>query len=251
MFARARQPALYDRLQPHALAAAEHAEGQGVALDAAARLFNQIGFYRWNAGRLHHGARGASAGAGDRRDGARAVLADIGDPGSLHPSRAAWVSTFAGDAAVAYGDLDAALAAYQASLVIRQRLAAADPSNAAWQRDLSVSHNKLGDVLRAQGQLGDALAAYQASLVIFERLAAADPSNAAWQRDLFVSYARLGSVLEQVGDVAAAAEQYGKGRAITVRLTERDPSNATWRNDRAWIEQRLAALGGGDGRDGP
>ena len=69
---------------------------------------------------------------------ARAVLADIGDPGSLHPSRAAWVSTFAGDAAVAYGDLDAALAAYQASLVIRQRLAAADPSNAAWQRDLSV-----------------------------------------------------------------------------------------------------------------
>ena len=60
---------------------------------------------------------------------------------------------------VAQGQLDAALTAYRASLAIRERLAAADPSNAAWQRDLSVSHDKLGDVLVAQGQLDAALAA--------------------------------------------------------------------------------------------
>jgi hypothetical protein len=42
--------------------------------------------------------------------------------------------------AVAAGDLGAARAAYQASLDIRVRLAAADPANAEWQRDLSVSH---------------------------------------------------------------------------------------------------------------
>ena len=51
----------------------------------------------------------------------------------------------------AQGDLSAALSAYRASLAIRERLAAADPGNAGWQRDLSVSHGKLGDVLRAGG----------------------------------------------------------------------------------------------------
>ena len=41
-----------------------------------------------------------------------------------------------------------------------EELAAADPGNAGWQRDLSVSHNKIGDVLTAQGNLAAALAAY-------------------------------------------------------------------------------------------
>ena len=53
--------------------------------------------------------------------------------------------------------------------------------NAGWQRDLSVSHNKIGDVQQAQGDLAAALASYQASLAIAERLAKADPGNAGWQ----------------------------------------------------------------------
>jgi hypothetical protein len=44
------------------------------------------------------------------------------------------------------GNLVAALTSYQASLAIAARLAEADPDNAGWQRDLSVSHNKIGDV---------------------------------------------------------------------------------------------------------
>ena len=48
------------------------------------------------------------------------------------------------------------------------------------QRDLSVSHNKLGDVARAAGDLAAARAAYQASLDIAVRLAAADPANTLW-----------------------------------------------------------------------
>jgi hypothetical protein len=74
-------------------------------------------------------------------------LTEIGDPGSLHPTRAAVVHLLRGSTAVAYGDLEEADAAYRACLAIRERLAAADPSNAGWQRDLSVSQNKVGDVL--------------------------------------------------------------------------------------------------------
>ena len=88
----------------------------------------------------------------------------------------------------AQGNLDEALKSYQDSLAIRDRLAKADPSNAGWQRDLSVSYEKVGDVLQAQGNLDEALKSYRDSLAIADRLAKADPSNAGWQRDLSFSY---------------------------------------------------------------
>src|SRR5436190_1020597 len=65
---------------------------------------------------------------------------------------------------LAQGKLDDALKAYSDGLAIRERLAAADRSNTGWQRDLSVSYNKVGDVLVAQGKLDDALKAYSDGL---------------------------------------------------------------------------------------
>ncbi len=44
-----------------------------------------------------------------------------------------------GDVLIAKGDGPGALAAYQRSLAIAERLAASDPANAGWQRDVSVS----------------------------------------------------------------------------------------------------------------
>jgi hypothetical protein len=82
------------------------------------------------------------------------------------------------------GDLAAARTAYQARLDIMTRLAAADPADTDWQRELSVSHIKLGDVAIAAGDLAAARAACQASLDIRVRLAAANPANTGWQRDL-------------------------------------------------------------------
>jgi hypothetical protein len=45
----------------------------------------------------------------------------------------------------AQGDLSAALKSYSDSLAIAERLAAADPGNAGWQRDLIVSYKKIAD----------------------------------------------------------------------------------------------------------
>ena len=47
--------------------------------------------------------------------------------------------------------LRGALKSYRDSLAITERLAKSDPGNAGWQRDLSVSHHKVGDVQVAQG----------------------------------------------------------------------------------------------------
>jgi hypothetical protein len=43
-------------------------------------------------------------------------------------------------------------------------LAARDPNNAEWQRDVSVSYEKIGNVQVTQGDLAGALASY-----LFER----------------------------------------------------------------------------------
>ncbi|MEO8630904.1 MAG: hypothetical protein ABI612_22825, partial [Betaproteobacteria bacterium] len=63
-----------------------------------------------------------------------------------------------------------------------------------WQRDLSVSHNKIGDVQVTQRNLPAALESYRASMRIRERLAQADPGNAGWQRDLIISFVKLSEV---------------------------------------------------------
>jgi tetratricopeptide (TPR) repeat protein len=126
-----------------------------------------------------------------------------------------------GDVLSAQGDLGGALAAYREALAIAQRLAAADPSNTEWQRDLSVSHNKLGDVLSAQGDLGGALAAYREALAIRQRLAAADPSNSGWQLDLSVSHIKLGDVLSAQGDLGGALEWWRKAHEALAGMKRR------------------------------
>jgi tetratricopeptide (TPR) repeat protein len=107
-------------------------------------------------------------------------------------------------------------------------LAAADPSNAEWQRNLVVSHGKVGDVLRPQGDLAGALVAYRKSLTIAEHLAAADPSNADWQWNLSASQGRVGDVLHLQGDLAGALSAYREPLTITEHLAAADPSNVDW-----------------------
>ena len=79
-----------------------------------------------------------------------------------------------------------------------------DPSNADWQRDLSVNHDRIGDVLLGQGNLGDALDSFRQSMAVRQRLVVSDPSNAGWQRDLSDSQESIGDVLRQQGNLGDA-----------------------------------------------
>jgi tetratricopeptide (TPR) repeat protein len=143
---------------------------------------------------------------------------------------------------LAQGDLAGALASFRKGLEIRERLARQDPSNAGWQRDLSISHNKLGDVQLAQGDLAGALASFRKDLEITERLARQDPSNAQWQRDLSVSHNKLGEVQLAQGDLAGALASFRKHLEITERLARQDPSNADWQRD-LWVSYwRMAQI---------
>ena len=136
-----------------------------------------------------------------------------------------------GNVQVAQGDLGGALKSYRDSLMIIDRLARSDPGNADWQRDLSVSYDKIGDVQVAQGDLAGALKSYRDSLAIADRLAQSDPGNAGWRRDLSVSYDKIGDVQVAQGDLAGALKSYRDSLAIGDRLAQSDPGNAGWRRD--------------------
>ena len=126
---------------------------------------------------------------------------------------------------------------YRLALAIFDRLAQADPGNAGWQRDLSVSYEKVGDVLVAQGNLPEALKAFRHSHDIFNRLAKADPGNAGWQGDLIVSYAKLAGI-DQTGarTFLTQAQQIAEGMQRRGQLAPRD----LWILDA--LATRLAAL---------
>jgi tetratricopeptide (TPR) repeat protein len=62
-----------------------------------------------------------------------------------------------GDMSIAIGQLAQARTAFGRAFAIAERFVQADPGNAGWQRDLSVSYNRTGDVLVDQGNLPEAL----------------------------------------------------------------------------------------------
>ena len=72
----------------------------------------------------------------------------------------------AGNLRVVSGDSASALTDFWAALAIYETLARADPGDAGWQHDLSVSNERIGDVQLAQGDLAAALTSYQAYLAI-------------------------------------------------------------------------------------
>ena len=124
--------------------------------------------------------------------------------------------------------------------VYAERLAKSDPGNAGWQRDLSVSYEKVGGVQVAQGALKAALKSYSDSLAIAERLAKSDPGNAGWQRDC---YKNLADAYRKSNETAKARDAIAAGRAIIGKLVEQHPDQAQWKQDLAWFDARIAERG--------
>jgi tetratricopeptide (TPR) repeat protein len=184
--------------------------------DIEAVLWN--GWYQYAAGNLI----GAEASYAKTEELARSSKED---------NWAFWAKLGLGDVQSARGDLAGALQSYNDGLAIANRLAKSDPSTAGWQRNLSVSFDKVGDVQSVQGDLAGAVNSYNDGLAIRDRLAKSDPSNAGWQRDLSVSYERKGEVQSAQGDLVGALKSYNASHAIADRLAKSDPSNAGWQRD--------------------
>ena len=74
--------------------------------------------------------------------------------------------------AVAQGQLAEAARAYGDGLAIAKQLAADDPTNTQWQRDLSISYNKLGDVAERQSKTAESVAYWKLALTVLSGIQA-------------------------------------------------------------------------------
>jgi tetratricopeptide (TPR) repeat protein len=126
--------------------------------------------------------------------------------------------TMLGDVLVASNRTEEALQAYEIAQREVSALLQEQHENAALQRNLSVTHDRIGDVLAARGDLDNALESYQRGFAIAHTLAKRDPENLSWQRDLSVGYDRIGDVLDKKGDLQGALQSYSQGLAIAERL---------------------------------
>ena len=146
-----------------------------------------------------------------------------------------------GDVLRKQGRWQEALVELEASLAIAQRLAADEPSNREWQRELALAHRSVARVLDAHGRSDAALEAYQAALVIAEQLARAEPADVDAQRDLLARYADLAQLQERTGSRAEAQRTYCQAKAVVLVLTGLEPDSDEWRERRTWVEERLRA----------
>jgi eukaryotic-like serine/threonine-protein kinase len=123
------------------------------------------------------------------------------------------------------GDIERARTAAMTALSLGRELAARNPEDPKWQRDVSVTLNRLGSIALGSSELAEALKADEEALGIMQRLSERDPTNATWQQELAISLSGIGNVKSQTGDVRGALAAYDEGLAIIRRLSQRDPAN--------------------------
>jgi len=134
----------------------------------------------------------------------------------------------------ALGNRSTALDHYGRGQALVQALSRSDPNNAEWQRDLSVSYDRVGDISAARGDRDGALKAYKDGLDIRKALAARDPNNVVWQTDLVVSAWKLAEAGAKDG-----RQHLANGLAILKRL---DGEGKLTADQKEWIAAFEAAL---------
>jgi len=136
-----------------------------------------------------------------------------------------------GDALIAKGAREDALAAYAAALKEVLALVEREPATPRWRRDASVLHDRVGDVRLGDGQIDLALASFEKSLEIAAALAQGDSANPGLRHDLSVAHDRVGEALELKGDLDAALKCYRSGLAVVEALSRLEPDRLDWRWD--------------------
>jgi tetratricopeptide (TPR) repeat protein len=116
---------------------------------------------------------------------------------------------------------------------ISRKLAAQDPNNAEWQRDLSISLERVGIILSAESNFAEALDKEVESLAIRKKLASREESNAQWQNDLSWSYISVGDLLYAKKDVEGALINYRTAQGLERELVKRDASALELQSDLA------------------
>jgi tetratricopeptide (TPR) repeat protein len=135
-----------------------------------------------------------------------------------------------GDALLAKGARTEALAAYETARKVVLALAEREPGSPRCQRDLSLTHDRIGEALLGDGQAEPALASFRRSLEICEALGKTDTAGGVLH-DQSVTHDRIGEALELKGDLDGALASYRRGLELAETAAKREPERLDWRWD--------------------
>lgn len=122
-----------------------------------------------------------------------------------------------GDLMVAVGRGEDAARYFQQSHDIATRLATAEPDRADYQRDLSISYERLGDLMERADDLETAIDLYERSLPLAQALADNQQTQPGLQQDLLITLSRLAELY----DDARQSEKSAQYRAWAQRQARR------------------------------
>jgi len=137
------------------------------------------------------------------------------------------------------GDLDSALEASEHSRDIMLGLLAEDGGNVQWQRELSLSYNRIGEALSRANRRADALKSFQLAFDIRKSLAERYPENAELQRGLAISYERIGDELLIARKLDEAFDFYRTSLDIRTDLGAREPENSELKRDLSVSHEKI------------
>jgi tetratricopeptide (TPR) repeat protein len=112
------------------------------------------------------------------------------------------------------GNVDGALASYNRSRDLRQRLYDSGVRDVSLVRELAGSHLKIGDILWVKREFSRAKGEYERARALGEEALARDPSNTAVRLDLSIVLTGLGDTQAEIGDAQGALETHRQSLAI-------------------------------------
>jgi serine/threonine protein kinase/tetratricopeptide (TPR) repeat protein len=122
------------------------------------------------------------------------------------------------------GDKQDALAAFQETLAINQKLVEANPTDTPFQLGRASTYNAIGVLLTDTGKPEEAQQALENALAIWQRLADADPGNMLLQEKLAMTHNNIGNLFDESGTMAAALSACEAAEAIRRKLADANPA---------------------------
>jgi tetratricopeptide (TPR) repeat protein len=152
--------------------------------------------------------------------------------GSEPSGEASGNSLNVGDALLAKGDFDRALACFR------------NPENA----ESPAAYSRIGFILRTRGDLSGAMDAYRAGMELLARDARANPRDSVIQLNMGMAHSSIGGLWLEMNDYAHALGSYGEAAQFIAGVAARHPTEPHPQHEWANIHLKMAQalLGSGD-----
>ena len=132
-------------------------------------------------------------------------------------------------------DVHQALESHRKATELNEALVAADPTNVAYQKQLSESYKNLSDVLKIAGHSAPAIDYARQSLGVMKAIAKTSPGSKEVQAELADRHLSLGLTLLDAGDFTQALQSDLQAMALQQEIVRRDPSDKEALRDLAGI----------------